>query len=405
MVFAALVLWSFWISWDRYVRFVGVLDPRDWIGLAVTLLPTLVLVWDIREHRKQLRFGDWIQPVTLARFARWCVIAFWIPAMMLILPKIEKRRAVAEFEASFGAINKCDLPQMNWPFWWPFPRKERDFKVEDATWSVKRFGLENSSRLPVLLTRMRSPLLVVEEWPHRDLGGLPSFPEIQHLALAAPRHLESLAGIERYAGLQGFSIGQAEKLRTLSGIDRLRNLREFAVNSSPIGDLKPVGTLENLTKLSIGSLAAEANLDPLRSCKNLEVLDVIWQWQQGTLDGLGGLTNLRHLRLHGLPELKRLPSLNGLNRLEHLRIFICKNLETLDGVESCRALLRIRLDDCEGLQDIRALAAVPALEVMEIERCKGITRAQREAIGRAHALSYQGMSGNTAVWKKPSVQH
>lgn len=398
--FAALISLSLWIAWSRYIRFIGVFETLDWIGLAAALLPVLVFTLDVFEHRAPPPSGDWTRPITVARFARWCVIASWIPAMTMMVPTIEMRRAAREFEENFGSLNRRDRSPLNWPFRSFFPVRSDEFKVAGATWSAARHGYDRSSRLPLLLARMGAPSLTIEEWPHHDLQALPAFRGITHLGLAAPRKLDSLDGIERFPDIEDFFLSQAEVLRSLAGVSRLKNLREFSVSHSPVAGLSPVGELKNLAKLSIGGLNAQANLLPLRACPMLEELDVIWQWPTATLDGLEHLTKLRRLRLLGLPELKRLPSLERLDLLEHLQIVDCKVLNSLEGIENCRALRHLRLDDNERLRDIRALAGLSALEILEIEGCEGIDRDQLNSLLKVRGFHSRQVIGNTVVWKR-----
>ena len=175
---------------------------------------------------------------------------------------------------------------------------------------------------------------------------------------------------------------QISDLRPLQGLGSLRHLD---LGNNLIKDLSPLGSLKNLSTLSLRGNRFELDLKPLSSLNKLISLDLSWVRYRSIQPLLGltrlqslGISNGRSFSLLSQLSLAKLEVSNGdlnenflrpisdMNSLKSLKIWVGRSRSQaadIDTLRSLRNLERLEFRDAWKLKDISVVANMKKLEV------------------------------------------
>ena len=201
--------------------------------------------------------------------------------------------------------------------------------------------------------------------------------------------LKSIAGMENLPGLEeliisGNNIGDWGKisdlknikklyihfanLKTLKPLSKLKKLESLNINPNafpfnadeiPRFDLRELGNMPNLKKLSL----SECNITSIGGLKNKEVLDTLDisnNLSITDIDSIGSFKNVKYLDL-SKTNFSNFSLLSGLTQLHYLDISLCSNISDLDSLTNLQMLGTLHISFA-GFSKAERKKLIPALQ-------------------------------------------
>ncbi|PKI65698.1 putative adenylate cyclase regulatory protein [Punica granatum] len=174
-------------------------------------------------------------------------------------------------------------------------------------------------------------------------------------------------------GLHDLSVVGCNLFHALPDLSNLQNLSELQLCACSLMEIRCLGRLAFLTRLTVRSPRI-ANLDALERVEALTYLEVSYC---KNLERLPDLSNLKLLNAIKANECKRLVEAEGLDdlcTLRNLEICNCTSLETLPDLSSLKLLESSDAGGCEKLQGLEGLDELESLQTLDLRQCKVIKR-------------------------------
>jgi len=230
-----------------------------------------------------------------------------------------------------------------------------------------------------------------------DLTPLRDLPDLTTLRLEDLERVTDLTPLRELPRLTTLKIIQLDNVQDLGPLSELSALNDLTLHGPILADfgrdlvsLEPVDRLTTLTALSLqdwyGRCGDFPALTAMSGLQKLELEDVPVRG----LDAVGSLSQLTDLSLWNLPEVKDAEPLAGLTRLEHLTL-IDVPLATLSPVSELRRLTHLSVGYSEGPRGCResATADVDFARLTQLERLElwGIPLHSLHALRHLKALT------------------
>ncbi|XP_031381917.1 protein SUPPRESSOR OF npr1-1, CONSTITUTIVE 1-like isoform X2 [Punica granatum] len=203
------------------------------------------------------------------------------------------------------------------------------------------------------------------------------------------------------AGLQELCVVGCNLFHALPDLSNLQNLSELQLRECSLMEIRGLGRLAFLTRLTVRSRRI-ANLDALERVEALTYLEVSYC---RNLERLPDLSNLKLLNEIKANECKRLDEVEGLDdlcSLRNLEIRNCTSLETLPDLSSLKLLERLDAGGCEKLHGLEGLDELESLQALNLRHCKAITRLPN--VSGLKSLQWLDISGCDNLTEIPGLE-
>lgn len=239
-----------------------------------------------------------------------------------------------------------------------------------------------------------------------DLKEISNFKDIMFLKLNSNK-LINLSGISNLKNLKVFDVsgqktlvdigdlrdlpnlvlydGDADGVERTDGLRNLPRLEEFLCSTCKLNDLKPIGKLISLKRLTLGTTVK--SLSPLSSLKNLEEIDVVGK-NLVDISAVNGMTSIKSIIVHDSlveyidlsknlknleyfrivdSKLKQLPDFSKFKNMNKISI-VRSDITSVEGINNLDKLTDLSLIENKKLTSVSSIKNLPMLVELEIER-------------------------------------
>jgi MOB kinase activator 1 len=232
--------------------------------------------------------------------------------------------------------------------------------------------------------------------------------ELRWLILRGCSCLETLPRLKKLTNLQMIDLSRSSKLNKFEDVTlkSLGKLRMLDISKTELGRLPILGTLENLTRLSLRCCQRLPRLSMLKALSHLQILD---------LTGAGILKEIPDESLHGKPDLKilylsktsvtNLPfNFEKLSSLEFLDLsenpYLVKIEDSTFG--PLKNLRRLSLSSNIKIENLPSLSNLCKLELLNLSGCSALTKIADQSFEHMTRLQHLQLS-ETQIESLPSL--
>jgi Leucine-rich repeat (LRR) protein len=220
--------------------------------------------------------------------------------------------------------------------------------------------------------------------------------------------LETLPRLKKLTNLQMIDLSRASKLNKFEDVTlkSLGKLRMLDISETELGRLPILGTLENLTRLSLRCCQRLPRLSMLKALSHLQILD---------LSGAGILKEIPDESLHEKPDLKilylsktsitNLPfNFEKLSSLEFLDLSENPNLVKIEDntFGPLKNLRRLNLSSNIKIENLPSLSNLCKLELLNLSGCSALTKIADQSFEHMTRLQQLQLS-ETQIESLPSL--
>ncbi|KAE7996846.1 hypothetical protein FH972_001535 [Carpinus fangiana] len=232
--------------------------------------------------------------------------------------------------------------------------------------------------------------------------------ELRWLILRGCSSLETLPRLKKLTNLQMIDLSRASKLNKFEDVTlkSLVKLRMLDISETELGRLPILGTLENLTRLSLRCCQRLPRLSMLKALSHLQILD---------LSGAGILKEIPDESLHEKPDLKilylsktsitNLPfNFEKLSSLEFLDLSENPNLVKIEDntFGPLKNLRRLNLSSNIKIENLPVLSNLCKLELLNLSGCSALTKIADQSFEHMTRLQKLQLS-ETQIESLPSL--